>query len=396
MGGEGMIYAESLQRAESFFQQVRRECCPISLPQYQPRVNALESLVGEHGIPTPSLPYWWSSGVLQSPQLTRLPWLKQLLTGVTFQELLEGRIADERFKSHRLAWTMDQRKMVSSPKIGGMLNLIFEEDPTFCVRFKRAQRPAVRLPWWWFMAAFQSRNYAGREVANFLLKTSVHEFNVGSFDADRFHSLQNNPNCVKKPRSERIDEFLRSVFYEHPTVLTKFHQRGAKRRYRMRVATDPYSIVTMSVRAKGWTSCQNPVQDNNHALSHRLWANLMDPYMAVMEMVDPDETPDNNLLARAVLRLVEIDKTPSLYLDFLYGERGYVSAFVSLTSQLASRTGLKGASGRMIPFSTSYSAPATGYQVDFVGYEQPYLDLGEWRKIGSACQFSGEAHFLRG
>ncbi|MGE5652655.1 MAG: hypothetical protein ACM3ZQ_00110 [Bacillota bacterium] len=390
-----MNYADSLQRAEAFFQQVRRECCPTSLPPYQPRVSILESLVGEHGVPTPSLPYWWTTGVLQSPQLARLPWLKQVLVGVTYHELLEGRVSDERFKAHRSNWSVEQRKMISSPKIGGMLNLVFEEDPTFCARFKRAQRPAVRLPWWWFMAAFQSRNYAGREVANFLLKTSVNEFNTGQFDTARFSSLVNNPNCTKKPRSERIDEFLRSIFYEHPTVLTKFHQRGAKRSYRMRIATDPYSIITMSVRAKGWTSCQNPVQDNNHALSHRLWANLMDPYMAVMEMIDPDESDDNNLLARAVLRLVEVDKTPTLYLDFLYGERGYVSAFVSLTNQLAKNAGLKSASGRMIPFATHYTAPATGYRVNFTGFEQPYLDLGEWRRTGSEYQFSGEAHYLR-
>lgn len=390
-----MTYADALARAETFFQQVRRDCCPASLPQYLPRVSVLEGFVGEHAVPTPSLPFWWINGVLQSPQLARLPWLKQLLTGVTHQELLEGRISDERFKTHRQNWTIEQRKMISSPKIGGMLNLVFEEDPTFCVRFKRTQRPATRLPWWWFMAAFQSRNYAGREISNFLLKTSVSEFNTGSFNRERFSGLQNDPNCVKKPRSERIDEFLRGVFYEHPTVLTKFHQRGAKRNYRMRVTTDPYSIVTMSVRARGWTSCQNPAQDDNHALSHRLWANLMDPYMAVMEMVDPDQDAENNLLARAVLRLVEVDNSPTLYLDFLYGERGYVSAFVSLTNQLAKKADLKSASGRMIPFQTSYTSPATGYPVSFTGYEHPYLDFGEWRKARSDHQFAGEAHYLR-
>src|SRR5665647_3842784 len=116
----------------------------------------------------------------------------------------------------------------------------------------------------------------------------------------------------------------------------------------MRVVTDPYSIVSMSTRSPHWTSCQNPIRLDTHELSHKLWANLLDSNMAILEMINPDEDEDVSLVARAILRIVRDHKQDLLYLDCLYGERGYITSFVTLTKVLAKTIGLVPVSGRML------------------------------------------------
>lgn len=383
----------SLIKARLFYESAQRSCCPTPFPDYMPRNPLLQKIQGEHAIPSPPMPFWWSENVINSPQLNKFPWLKEVLVGVTWQELMEGKISNKKFREHRQNWSVEQRKQVSSPKIGGMLNIIFHVDPEPLKKYVNRKEQVSRLPFWWYWVSLEARSMSNTSVSRFLAKTTVEEFNSGEFSPERYEQLK-GLKLKKRLKNAKIEDLLHQIFYEYPSVLTKFNQRGGKTLYTMRVTTDPYSIVTMSTRSPHWTSCMNPVRNDSHEQSHRLWANLLDSNMAVLEMINPDEEVGSNLVARAVLRIVKDHKQDLLYLDCLYGERGYVTSFVALTRRLAQSIGLVPVSGRMIPFYTSFNTPLSGYPMDFKHYEPPHLDLGEWKRQNGLYVFSGEGHYL--
>ncbi|MCE5196017.1 MAG: hypothetical protein LLG09_02665 [Negativicutes bacterium] len=382
-----------LQQAKAFFQNAQRTCCPKSFPDFMPRHPLLQQISGVHAIPSPMMPFWWSEGILNSPQLQKTPWIKELLQTVTWQEMMEGKISENRFKQFRAKWTLEQRKLISSPKIGGILNVVFVLDPEPVKKYRNSSKNLSRLPWWWYWAALESRSITSHQISRFLANTTVAEFNRGEFQIERLEALQAKSE-KKLPKTNKIEEFLFQVFYEYPNVLTKYNQRGGKTLNIMRVATDPYSIVTMSTRSPHWSSCQNPIRLDTHELSHKLWANLLDSNMAILEMINPEEDEETSLVARAILRIVRDHKQDLLYLDCLYGERGYITSFVNLTKELAKSIGLVPVSGRMLPFYTSFNTPLSGYSMDFKEYEPPYLDFGEWRKQNGLYTFIGEGHYL--
>jgi len=384
---------DSIARAESFFANVKRPCCPRELPEFAPRHPLLQSLSGYHIAPDPLLPFWWTEGVLNSAEAKRLPWLRALLQQVTWAEVMDGKVSDSKFKAARDSWADENRKMISSPKIGNMLNILFIEDPDEVTRFKKRIRKTDYLPVWWYAASLRSIGFAGLATGRFLVQTNLEEFNSGAFKAER---LEQHYLSTKKrlPKTDSIETFLRQTFSEFPQVITRFNQRGSRAALDMRVASDAYSIVTMSSRSPHWTSCQNPVQNDTHEMSHRLWANLLDPNMAVMEMVDPGISEDSNLVARAIIRIVRSKNGEMLYLDCLYGERGYISTFVSLCRSLSEKIGLQAVSGRMIPFYTGVTVSVTGIPIDFQGYETPYLDFGQWQKNGRCLSMQGDGHII--
>lgn len=384
---------ERLLKTQAYYEKALRPCCPVPFPGYVPRHPLLEQLRGNHPIPSPPMPFWWTENVINSAQLRKFPWLKEVLDNVTWTELMEGKITESKFKEYRRSWSMEQRKLISSPKIGGMLNIIFHIEPEPVKKYSQRKQKLPRLPLWWYWISLEARSLSNNSVSRFLATTSVAEFNNGEFEESRFEQLK-NLSLKKVPKSPKIEDFLYQLFYEYPNVLTKFNQRGGKTLYTMRVTTDPYSIVTMSTRSPHWSSCMNPFRLDAHEHSHRLWANLLDSNMALLEMINPDEDEEVNLVARAVLRIVKDHKQDLLYLDCLYGERGYVTSFVTITRQLAKSIGLVPVSGRMLPFYTSFNTPLTGYPMDFKHYEPPYLDLGEWRKQNGLYFFSGEGHYL--
>ncbi|MCL2548226.1 MAG: hypothetical protein FWE76_03575 [Symbiobacteriaceae bacterium] len=390
---ETFSLTESIAGTQRFFARVQRPCCPVAIPPYQIRHPLLQQIAGYHVAPDPLLPFWWTEGVLNSSDAKRLPWLRCLLQQVTWAEMMEGKVAERKFKQARDSWTHDARKQVSSPKIGNMLNILFIHEPTEVLNYNRRSRATQYLPVWWYTTALRSTGYSGLATGRFLAQTDLDEFNSGSFKAERLHNY-----CEKSgkrlPKSDGIDTFLRQIFSEFPQVITRYNQRGAKTALDMRIAIDPYSIVTMSSRSPHWTSCQNPVQDDTHEMSHRLWANLMDPNMALMEMIDPSISEDSNLVARAIVRIVQGQRHEMLYLDCLYGERGYISSFVSLCRSLSTQIDLQAVSGRMIPFYTGVSISLSGQPVDFHEYEVPYLDFGQWQKSGKLSSFHGEGHLI--
>ncbi|MPM98323.1 hypothetical protein SDC9_145508 [bioreactor metagenome] len=292
-----------------------------------------------------------------------------------------------------MGWSLDQRKLVSSPKIGGMLNVIFHIDPEPVKKYKNRSGKASRLPLWWYWISLEARSAVDHHFSRFLAKTTLQEFNDGEFAVDRLEKLKELTE-KKIPKTSKIEDFLFQIFYEYPTVLTKFNQRGGKTLYTMRVTIDPYSIVSMSTRSPHWSSCQNPIRLDTHEQSHKLWANLLDSNMALLEMINPDEDEESSLVARAILRIVRDHKQDLLYLDCLYGERGYVTSFVTITRELAKSIGLVPVSGRMLPFYTSFNTPLNGYPTDFKHYEPPYLDFGEWKKQNGLYLFSGEGHYI--
>lgn len=381
------------QRAKSFYEQVRRPCCPQEFPDFVPRSPYINAILGIHTVPDPDLPFWWTEGIVNSAQAKQNPWLRELLQEITWAEVMEGRISDKKLKEKRQHWGADERKLVSSPKIGNMLNVLFIEEPSMVHRFRKRNIQSQILPLWWYHLIFLSLSFAGFPTARFLLQTSLAEFNEGRFHLDR---LEQFCQTTKKrpPKNESIETFLRQIFSEFPQVITRFNQRGSKTQYVMRVTADPYSIVTMSSRSPHWSSCQNPVQNDTHEMSHRLWANLLDPNMALMEMIDPAIDEEHNLVARAIIRIANDQKRDLLYLDCLYGERGYISSFVTLSRKLAAMAQLTPVAGRMVPFYTSFSSGVCSDPIDFLGYEPPYLDLGQWRKKGKLNQFSGEGHYI--
>ena len=383
----------SYHRAESFFLRVQRPCCPKEFPGYVPRHPQLQKLCGDHLVPDPTLPFWWTEGVVNSAQAKAQPWLRDLLTEVTWAEMMEGRVSDSKLKTARQAWAPEQRKLVASPKLGNMLNTLFIQEPREVLRYQDRDRQARSLPLWWYATALRSSSFSGFATCRFLTQTTIQEFTSGQFDGDRFQAYF---GALKKrsAKNDSIESFLRHTFSEFPQVITRFNQRGSKASYAMRIAGDPYSIVTMSSRSPHWSSCQNPIQDDTHEMSHRLWANLLDPNMVLMEMIDPAIDEESNLVARAIVRLVCDQKRELLYLDCLYGERGYISSFVSLCRSLAKSIDLPPVSGRMIPFYTGINTSLKGYLTDFAGYEPPYLDFGQWGKSGHLTQFRGEGHLI--
>ncbi|HZW49679.1 MAG TPA: hypothetical protein VFF80_06075 [Bacillota bacterium] len=382
-----------LQQAEDFFLKAQRPCCPKVFPGYAPRHPLLQQISGIHAIPSPMMPFWWTEGIINSPQLLKTPWIKELLDTVTWQEMMEGKISESRFKEFRAKWTLEQRKLISSPKIGGILNTIFTVDPEPIKKYRNSSKNLSRLPFWWYWTALESRSIASHTISRFIATTTVSEFNRGEFQTERLEDLKLKTK-IKLPKTTKIEDFLFQIFFEYPNVLTKYNQRGGKALNIMRVVTDPYSIVSMSTRSPHWTSCQNPIRLDTHELSHKLWANLLDSNMAILEMINPDEDEDVSLVARAILRIVRDHKQDLLYLDCLYGERGYITSFVTLTKVLAKTIGLVPVSGRMLPFYTSFNTPLSGYPTDFRDYETPYLDFGEWRKQNGLYTFNGEGHYL--
>lgn len=384
---------ERLQKAHEYYLNAKRPCCPSPFPDYIPRHPLLQQISGIHPIPSPPMPFWWSENVLNAPQLKKYEWLKEVLDTVTWTELIEGKITDKKFKEFRMGWSLDQRKQVSSPKIGGMLNVIFHIDPEPVKKYKNRSGKASRLPLWWYWISLEARSAVDHHFSRFLAKTTLQEFNDGEFAVDRLEKLKELTE-KKIPKTSKIEDFLFQIFYEYPTVLTKFNQRGGKTLYTMRVTIDPYSIVSMSTRSPHWSSCQNPIRLDTHEQSHKLWANLLDSNMALLEMINPDEDEESSLVARAILRIVRDHKQDLLYLDCLYGERGYVTSFVTITRELAKSIGLVPVSGRMLPFYTSFNTPLNGYPTDFKHYEPPYLDFGEWKKQNGLYLFSGEGHYI--
>ena len=382
-----------LDKAHEYYLNAKRPCCPAPFPDYVQRHPLLEQISGNHPIPSPPMPFWWSENVLNAPQLRKFPWLKEVLDQVTWQEMIEGKISDKKFKEFRMKWSVEQRKLVSSPKIGGILNVIFHVEPEPVKKYRNRSKEYSRIPLWWYWIVLESRSFGDAKISRFLAKTTLQEFNGGEFNLDRFERMRSGTS-IKIPKTTKIEDFLYQSFYEYPNVLTKFNQRGGKTLYTMRVTIDPYSIVSMSTRSPHWSSCQNPIRLDTHEQSHKLWANLLDSNMALLEMINPDEDEEVSLVARAILRIVKDHKQDLLYLDCLYGERGYVTSFVTITRELAKTIGLVPVSGRMLPFYTSFNTPLTGYPIDFKHYEPPYLDFGEWKKINGLYQFTGEGHYL--
>ena len=391
-----MVYSDfdqSYLKAQEFFYSIRRSCCPERFPGYTPRNSNILKIMGAHTIPDPQLPFWWSESVVNSKQALSNPWLRELLLKVTWREMMEGIISNAKFKEARQNWSADQRKLISSPKIGGILNFLFICEPDQVLRFRNRATEADRFPLWWYWIVALSVSYSGIPVARFLMQTTHEEYKSGAFNTERLRIFCEQ-NKRKQPNSESIETFLRNTFSEFPQVITRFNQRGSRANYIMRVTADPFSIVTMSSRSPHWTSCQNPIQDDTHEMSHRLWANLLDPNMALLEMIDPSIDENLNLVARAILRIVKDNRRDLLYLDCLYGERGYITSFVSLSRQLAQEADLIPVSGRMIPFYTSFNTSLEGIPIDFADYEPPYLDLGEWRRDGKMMHFSGQGHYI--
>ena len=390
---EHILAPDDYARAQAFFHRVQRPCCPQEFPGFAHRSEFIQMIAGEHTVPDPALPFWWTEGIVNSHQAKEQQWLRELLAQVTWQEMMEGRISDAKLKDLRQNWTPEQRKLVSSPKLGNMLNVLFIDEPRQVQMYQKRRNPVSRIPLWWYHLALLSISYANMTTARFLAQTSVEEFNSGAFDLERFTSFCDEVKR-RQPKNASVETFLRQTFGEFPQVITRFNQRGAKTPYVMRITGDPYSIVTMSSRSPHWTSCQNPLQNDTHEMSHKVWANLLDPNMALMEMIDPTIDEDQNLVARAIIRVVHDRSRALLYLDCLYGERGYISSFVTLTRKLSETLQVQPVSGRMIPFYTSVTTSLHGDPVDFQGYEPPYLDLGQWKKLGSSTQFVGDGHYI--
>ncbi|MCL2498152.1 MAG: hypothetical protein FWF06_06015, partial [Symbiobacteriaceae bacterium] len=309
-------WTESYRRAAEFFQTVQRSCCPKEFPPYLPRNPLLQQLFGEHKVPDPSLPFWWKEGILNSQQARENPWLRDLLQTVTWAEMIEGKINEATFKKAREGWNQEQRKLVSSPKIGNMLNLLLVKEAPEIVQYRHRNKMATQLPFWWYTMALRSASYTGWSTFRFLAQSNIQEFTSGEFAEERllkyYHASKKAP-----PKNASVETFIRQIFGEFPQVITRFNQRGAKASQIMRLVGDPYSIVTMSSRSPHWTSCQNPIQNDTHEMSHRLWANLLDPNMALLEMIDPSIEEGSNLVARAIIRVVIGQKREMLYLDFL-------------------------------------------------------------------------------
>ena len=81
-----------LDKAHEYYLNAKRPCCPAPFPDYVQRHPLLEQISGNHPIPSPPMPFWWSENVLNAPQLRKFPWLKEVLDQVTWQEMIEGKI----------------------------------------------------------------------------------------------------------------------------------------------------------------------------------------------------------------------------------------------------------------------------------------------------------------
>ncbi|WP_066636907.1 hypothetical protein [Desulfolucanica intricata] len=249
-----------------------------------------------------------------------------------------------------LAWsrqTARERKYECCPEHPGykirhkkILSLLGEPEPI-----------CLLVPEIWFVFA----SYFNPKISEFLVTLTPEEWVKGKFETSRFSEWRNgfSPEERKEiPSSPRLGvmcEFWSKRFPELPgeAVLAALCVGRGKSELEgyLNIVCDPLSILEMG-RGKTWRSClyyRNSGRygnDYTHDLSHRLWANLLDPGLALLVASSkPVRARLRGALARVNLRLARVYGKGKykfgLIIDKWYGPEEYQeSAFEFLFKRL--------------------------------------------------------------
>lgn len=257
----------------------------------------------------------------------------------------------------------------------------------------------AELPFWWQDLVQELRKRGFEEsLVELFRSTTSEEFRQGQFELLRHKECKAklSEEARKLVSSPRIGRFLlEQLGASHPLTVS-FNNRGAKLQEKEFVITaDPWDIVTMSIRGKSWTSCQNFIDQGGQ----EIWTNLCDPGIVIVFVRTRGDKTEKDMDTRVILRHVwTYRKSPEetskggVVLDRFYGDASYVPAIQELISWLCQEYNLHLFEYAKYDSHHDLWEDEIGYQltkggeiltvrgpsVNFRGAPQPWMDNANW------------------